>query len=424
VLRYISRLPQAPEPDKERGLVILGSTGSIGRSALEVVRLSPKRLRVKALAGARNIELLAAQAAEFRPAYLALLEEKDISDLRRKLPRDYAPRILAGQRGYELLASLPEADLVLSAQVGAAGLRATHAAAGAGKIIALANKESLVLAGNLIRAACARSGASILPVDSEHNALFQCLAADFLSSPRPGEIHAPASARQVVRLILTASGGPFLGRTAAELRRVTPDEALRHPNWNMGPKVTIDSATLMNKGLELIEAHHLYGLPMNRLAVLIHRESIVHSLVEYADGSQLAQLGQPDMRVPISYCLGWPERLASGVKRLDLATVGKLTFTRPDEKTFPCLGLARAAQERGHGSPVVLNAANETAVAAFLEGRLPFMGIPALVERCLSEYEAGRFGSRLPDAAPESLEAVMALDEETRARAENGLWRR
>ncbi|MDL2216324.1 1-deoxy-D-xylulose-5-phosphate reductoisomerase [Desulfovibrio sp. OttesenSCG-928-M14] len=410
---YISALPSLA-PDQPRSLALLGSTGSIGRSALDVVRLSPQRFQIMALAGAKNLDLLAAQAAEFRPAFLGLLEEKDLPRLRSMLPTGYQPDIVCGQSGYEALASLPGLDMLLSAQVGAAGLRATFAAAQSGKVIALANKESLVLAGGLIRKACAASGATVLPVDSEHNALFQCLVGSFTQQPKEPS----ASYRRVTRLILTASGGPFYGAHADELEKVTPELALKHPNWNMGPKVTIDSATLMNKGLELMEAHHLYGLPMNRLDVVVHRESIIHSLVEFEDHSQLAQLGQPDMRVPIAFCLAWPDRIPTGVPALDLPTLASLSFARPDEENFACLALARQAQERAGGAPVVLNAANETAVQAFLEKRIAFTGIPRLVRRCLDAHAAGLFAVHPPASEPASVEAILALDLEVRAKAE------
>jgi 1-deoxy-D-xylulose-5-phosphate reductoisomerase len=384
VLDYISTLDRARRPPEggARSLALLGSTGSIGRSTLEVLRLHPEKFHVRALAGARNITLLAAQAAEFRPEYLGLMAEEDIPRLRGLLPAGFCPVILSGREGYERIASLAETEMVLSAQTGAAGLRATYAAAAAGKIIALANKESLVLAGGVLRAACARSGAVILPVDSEHNAVFQCLA-EGIAARQDGTGKARAG---VSRLILTASGGPFWGKTGEFLKTASPEQALNHPTWSMGAKVTIDSATLMNKGLELIEASHLYGLPMSALEVVVHRESVVHSLVEFCDGAQLAQFGRPDMRIPIAYCLGFPHRLDSGLPGPDLPALGALTFARPDAENFPCLALARRAQERGRGCPVVLNAANEEAVAAFLARRLAFTSIPLIVERCLDEY--------------------------------------
>jgi 1-deoxy-D-xylulose-5-phosphate reductoisomerase len=423
-LRYISALPVHAWQEKHpRTLAILGSTGSIGRSTLEVLRLQKERFHLAALAGARNIPLLAKQAVEFRPEHLGVLEESSIAELRSLLPPGYTPVIVAGQRGFETLAALPEVSMVLSAQTGAAGLRATFAAVRAGKVIALANKESLVLAGDLIRAACAKSGACILPVDSEHNAIFQCLSGGFIGIPQPPDpdpyrrvaetdiAQTAFAAPWVSRLILTASGGPFFGQSRGSLQKIRPDQALAHPNWNMGAKITNDSATLMNKGLELIEAHHLYGLPLSAIDVLVHKESIIHSLVEYTDGSQLAQLGQPDMRVPIAYCLGWPDRLQTGVPRLDLAALGSLSFARPDERTFPCLGLARQAQEAGRGCPVVLNAANEEAVAAFLERRIGFYGIADVVAEALDAHTQAY--------EPASVDEILALDQETRARVRN-----
>ena len=425
--RYISSLPGAAwRQQQPRTLSILGSTGSIGRSAIAVVRLQPERFHVAALAGGKNLPLLAKQAAELRPEHLGILDEEDIPALRKLLPAGYAPTIVSGQVGYETLARLPGVSTVLSAQVGAAGLRATFAAAEAGKVIALANKESLVLAGRLIRAACERSGACILPVDSEHNAIFQCLAASFAKGDRElsdagnglFSKRIQASDKDVSRLLLTASGGPFFGKSREELARVTVDEALAHPNWTMGAKITIDSSTLMNKGLEIMEAHHLYGLPMSAIDVLVHKESIIHSLVEYGDGSQLAQLGQPDMRSPIAYCLGWPDRLATDVPRLDLAELAALTFARPDEEAFPCLRLAREAQERCLGSPVVLNAANEAAVAAFLERRIGYLSIADIVARSLADYVSGTYCDHDASQEPDGIDAVLALDAEARIRAE------
>lgn len=421
-LRYISGLPGAAwREQRPRTLAILGSTGSIGRSALEVLALQPERFHVSALAGARNIPLLARQAATWRPEHLCVLEEATIPALRSLLPAGYHPAILAGQEGYEALARLPGVGAVLSAQVGAAGLRATFAAARAGKVIALANKESLVLAGHLIRSACALSGACVLPVDSEHNAIFQCLAGlldqeSGQASSALEEGHPATRVRDIARLTLTASGGPFFGKTPEELAAVTVDQALAHPNWTMGAKITIDSATLMNKGLELIEAHHLYGLPLDALDVVVHQESIIHSLVEFSDGSQLAQLGQPDMRVPIAHCLGWPDRLETGVPRLDLVALAALHFARPDAGAFPCLSLARQAQERGNGSPVVLNAANEEAVAAFLERRLGFPDIASIVEQSLAGHASGAYSEHNAASEPDSLDAVLALDAEARTR--------
>jgi 1-deoxy-D-xylulose-5-phosphate reductoisomerase len=428
-MRYISGLPKCDDAEGgPRVLSLLGSTGSIGRSVLDVVRLQPQRFRIAALAGGRNMELLAAQAGEFRPDRLGALDEESADRLRRLLPRGIRPDVLVGRAGYEELARSAQAGMVVSAQTGAAGLHATYAAARSGKIIALANKESLVLAGRLIREACAGSGACVLPVDSEHNAVFQCLAGNgtrcFSTDGRGG----------LRRLILTASGGPFRDWTKEDMDKAGPAQALRHPNWNMGARVSIDSATLMNKGLELIEAHHLFGLPMEDLEVTVHRESVVHSLAEFTDGSLLAQLGAPDMRIPIAYCLGFPERLRSGAPALSLNALGALHFSPPDRLAFPCLDLARRAQASGKGCPVVLNAANEEAVEAFLADRIPFGAVPRIVKRCLDEHEEGMMKRSAsapaggvdagPNAArddspdePDTLEAVLALDADARVRA-------
>lgn len=429
MMRYISCMPDERwQNARPRSLAILGSTGSIGRSALDVIRLQPERFLVAALAGARNIPLLATQAAEFRPDCIGVLEPSGAAQLRKLLPAGYRPTILVGQEGYESIATLPGVATVLSGQVGAAGLRATFAAAAAGKVIALANKEALVLAGTLIRQCCARSGAAILPVDSEHNAIFQCLAGCLSENSRTrdaeGVFTAPTSIG-VHRLILTASGGPFYGRSRDELNAVTAEQALAHPNWSMGAKITIDSATLMNKGLELIEAYHLYGLPMSALDVVVHRESIIHSLVEFADGSHIAQLSPPDMRTPIAHCLGWPERIATGAPRLDLAALASMSFSRPDEEAFPCLALARRAQERGLGSPVVLNAINEEVVAAFLDARVSFPAIAELARQGLEDYASGRYVNHNASCEPDSIDAILALDAEARLRTHEMLraWR-
>ena len=389
--RYISTLPGTGLP---RTVVVLGSTGSIGRNALDVISRHPQAFRVLGLAGARNTALLAEQAARFRPRHLAVLDLPAAKELRELLPSGYAPELLLGPEGYAAMASLEEAQVVLSAQVGSAGLPCTLAAARAGKIIALANKESLVCAGDLIRTTCAACGASILPVDSEHNALFQALMGHEITDLR--------------RLVLTASGGPFRGRDKAFLATVTRSQALAHPSWSMGAKISVDSATLMNKGLEVIEAHHLFGLGPEAIEVVVHPQSIVHSLAEYHDGSMLAHLGPPDMRVAIAYCLAYPQRLILDVGSVDLPRLGSLTFEAPDIDTFPCLGLAREALRRGGGYPVALNAANEVAVALFLDERITFMDIPRLVAQAL-DRDLG--------SAPATLEDILGLDRETRARA-------
>lgn len=395
---YISTWPLlAPELPFPRRLAILGSTGSIGVNALRVVAGHRELFHVEALAGGKNAKRLAQQASEFRPAVLAVLDDATAKELRALLPTGYAPTILIGPEAYEAVATLPEADLVLSAIVGAAGFLPTLAAAKAGKRIALANKESLVLGGLLIRQACQRSGAVILPVDSEHNALFQALCG-----------HADSSGAELHKLILTASGGPFRGRDAAFLAAVTPAQALNHPNWSMGAKISVDSASLMNKGLEVIEACHLYGLPVERVDVLVHPQSIVHSLAEYVDGSQLAHLGVPDMRIPIAHCLCFPRRVGLDMPRLDLAQVGGLTFERADEGLFPCLRLAKEAYAASPSHPAVLNAANEIAVELFLNGDIGFLDIPRLIE--------AELGRHAPLGEGASAAQLLEVDAETRLR--------
>jgi len=370
MIDYISPLPGASGlPGFPRRLCILGSTGSIGESALAVAADHPEEIAVLALAGARNVERLAAQAERFRPRFLAVLDEAGAARLRALLPAGYSPEILCGPQAYVALATLDDADVVLSAIVGAAGLPPTLAAAEAGKVVALANKESLVLAGHLIRRACCSSGAVILPVDSEHNALFQALAGH--------------DGQDVDHLILTASGGPFRDWPAADIPKATAAQALRHPNWSMGAKISIDSATLMNKGLEIIEACQLYGLPQERVKVLVHPQSIVHSLAVYRDGSLLAQMGQPDMRIAIAYCLCYPRRLPLRLEPLDLAALGTLSFSEPRTDDFPCLDLARSAATAGPGHCVTLNAANEVAVDLFLKDRIGFPDIARAVHWAL-----------------------------------------
>ena len=400
---YISSLTVrggGPASGRPRRLAVLGATGSIGVSTLNVAAQHPDQYQVVALAGATNVTRLAEQAAAFRPPLLAVLTEERAAALAGLLPAGYHPDILVGPAGYATLAALPEVDLVVSAIVGAAGLVPTLAAVAAGKIVALANKESLVLAGDLIRAAAARSGAVILPVDSEHNALFQAL----------GGVNLP-DLPLVERLVLTASGGPFRAASRQSLETVTPQMALNHPNWSMGPKISVDSATLMNKGLEVIEACRLYGLPVSQVEVVVHPQSIVHSLAQLHDGSLLAHLGPPDMRVAIAYCLGYPRRLSLAVPRVDLVKLASLTFEAPREDDFPCLGLARQALDCGPSHTVALNAANEVAVDLFLKGRLRFLGIAAAIAAALDAHA----GEPLADAA-----AVMDLD--VRVRQEVAAW--
>ena len=399
---YISRPPSAAwQEERPRGIVILGSTGSIGRNALAVLDACPGFFALKGLACAANVRLLAEQASKYRPPALAVLAEEFAKALLPLLPGDYHPEILVGPEGYRSLASRPDASTVLSAQVGAAGLAGTLAAAMAGKVICLANKESLVLAGELVREVCARTGAVVLPVDSEHNAIFQCLA---------------GRGQHVKRLVLTASGGPFRGRSFTELASVTPEEALRHPSWEMGAKITIDSATLMNKGLEVIEAVHLYGVAVERIRVLVHPVSVVHSMVEFDDGGLLAQMGTADMRLPLAHCMCWPECRSVEVPPLDIVSAGPLAFFEPDTEAFPCLGLARDALGGREGGCVVLNAANEAAVELFLQRACAFTDIPHFIQAALADHAQAR--SRPSAAELEEADGSGAFAEEVRLMAE------
>ena len=353
-------------------LAILGSTGSIGTSALDVVERNPEHFRVVALAAATSVEKLAAQARRHRPRVLAVKDAAAAQALRRLLPDDLAGRVVHGTQGYLAATLEGEPDLVLSAMVGAAGLVPTYAAVEAGIDVALANKESLVAGGELVMSRAKASGAHIIPVDSEHSALFQALMGN-----DPAWVKA---------LWLTASGGPFRNLDRAALARVTAADALKHPTWSMGPKITIDSATLMNKGLEVIEAHWLFDQPLDKIKVMIHPQSLVHSLVEYRDGSIIAQLGLPDMRLPIAFALGYPRRRDWGLPGLDLATLGGLSFQPPDLERFPALGLAYEAGRLGGTAGAVLNAANEVAVERFLTGGLDYLGIAACVEAILEKH--------------------------------------
>lgn len=358
-------------------IAILGSTGSIGQSALAVVAAHSDRVEVVGLAAGENVARLAEQVARFRPRVVAMASANALAELKAALePADWErlERTVAGPEGLVAVATHPEADLVLCASSGTTALDAVLAAIEAGKTIALANKEVLVMAGALVVEAARRRGAAILPVDSEHNAIHQCLHG--------------RDRRELKRLILTASGGPFRDWPLDRLPHVTPADALQHPTWRMGPKITVDSATLMNKGLEVIEAHWLFDVKPEAIDVVIHPQSIVHSMVELCDGSVIAQLGVTDMRLPIQYCLSYPERWEAALPTLDLTACGRLEFERPDYARFPCLRLAYRALAGDGGLPVVLNAANEVAVEAFLAGRLPFTAIPELIERTLDACEA------------------------------------
>ncbi|HIK75091.1 MAG TPA: 1-deoxy-D-xylulose-5-phosphate reductoisomerase [Alcanivorax sp.] len=374
-------------------VTILGATGSIGRQTLDVLARNPERYRVLGLTAGHRWRELAEHCLTWRPRFAALADEQAAEALRNHLREAGShTQVLAGHAGVAEVAALQEADTVVAAIVGAAGVRPTLAAVEAGKKILLANKETLVVTGALFMEAVKRHGATLLPVDSEHNAIFQCLPAEGVG---PG----------VRRLLLTASGGPFRGWTREQLTAVTPEQAVCHPNWDMGPKISVDSATLMNKGLEYIEACWLFDVAPERIDVVIHPQSVVHSMVEYLDGSVLAQMGTPDMRTPIACALSWPERIESGASRLDFATLSGLDFQAPDNDAFPCLGLARQAMEEGGAATAVLNAANEEAVAAFLDRRLGFNAIGAVVGETLQ---------RTPSSRCADVDAVMDVDARAR----------
>lgn len=377
---------------KGNRISILGSTGSIGTQALDVVELL--QLKVAVLAAHCNAELLETQARRYRPDFAVLTDEAAAARLKTALA-DTDVKVLAGESALEEAAAYDKTDLVLNAVVGIAGLRPTLAAIGAKKDVALANKETLVTGGALVMQAAARAGVSILPVDSEHSAIFQCLAGC-------------RDRREIQKILLTASGGPFFGRTAAELRNVTSEEALRHPNWNMGAKITIDSATMMNKGFELMEAVWLFQVKPSQVEILVQRESVVHSMVEFSDHSVIAQLGVPDMRLPIQYAVTYPARLPSPAKAPDFAALGTLSFARPDEDAFPALKLCRRAAAGGR-MPVAVNAANEEAVALFLNRKIAFPDITALAEAAAADYPAAA-----PSEPPLSANAIFDTDRAAR----------
>jgi 1-deoxy-D-xylulose-5-phosphate reductoisomerase len=380
-----------------RRVAVLGATGSIGASVLDVIARHPQRFEVESLVAGSNVDALLRLCARFRPRVAAMADEAGLPALRAGLAGIGCGTLArAGAAAIDEIAADPGSDIVVAAIVGAAGVSSTLAAARAGKRLLLANKESVVLAGQVLVRAAAEGGATLLPVDSEHNAIFQCLPAD---GGRGG----------VRRLLLTASGGPFRGRDRESLRTVTPEQACAHPNWVMGRKISVDSATLMNKGLEVIEAHHLFGIDAQAIEVVVHPQSVIHSLVDYVDGSVLAQLGNPDMRTALAHGLAWPERIDSGVAPLDLPALARFDFEQPDLEAFPCLRLAYAALRDGGSAPATANAANEIAVSAFLDGRLSFLGIPALIESTLSA---------LPAEPAESLDVLLGCDARARRRAQ------
>jgi 1-deoxy-D-xylulose-5-phosphate reductoisomerase len=383
---------------KMQNIAILGATGSIGASTLDVIARHPARFRVAALTANRQVDELAELCRRHRPDTVCIADDSQAPRLRERLAGT-SFRILAGEEGLVETACSPEIDCVMAAIVGAAGLRATLAAAKAGKKLLLANKEALVVAGPVFMGTVRASRAMLLPIDSEHNAIFQCL---------PPFAAGELAAKGIRRILLTGSGGPFRARARTDLHRVTPEEACAHPNWVMGRKISVDSATMMNKGLEIIEAHWLFGAAPEQIQVVVHPQSVVHSMVEYVDGSVIAQLGHPDMRTPIAQALAYPERIDAGVPSLDPFRIGSLSFERPDFERFPALRLAYAALKSGGAAPATLNAANEVAVAAFLEGRLPFLQITAVIEETLNSLEAGPLST---------LEEVLAADARGRSRA-------
>jgi 1-deoxy-D-xylulose-5-phosphate reductoisomerase len=388
-----------------RALYIAGSTGSIGTQALDVVRASPGRFEVVALSAARSVTVLAEQAREFHPRWVAVAEASKAAELRALVPA--GTEVLAGETALAELASA--AEVVLNAVVGFAGLRVTLAALGAGKRLALANKESLVAGGPVVQRAWATPGAELLPVDSEHCAVHQCLAGAGLAGTAPPPASGPKGLR---RLVLTASGGPFRGRSRQELGSVGVEDALAHPTWKMGPKITVDSSTLMNKGLEVIEAHLLFGVPYSQIDVVVHPQSVVHSMAEMTDGATVAQLSMPDMRLPIGYALTYPERMAVAFGAIDWATLGRLDFELPDLDAFGCLALGYEAGRRGGTAPACLNGANEVAVEGFLSGRLRWADIPVVVGAALERFVSND---------PSSLDDVLAADAEGRALASDEL---
>ena len=383
-----------------QSLTILGATGSIGVSTLDVVARHPDRYRIFALTGQTRIDVLAEQCAQFQPE-VAVVVDADAAERLQKLIRDRGLKtnVVYGEQALCDVASADACDTVMAAIVGAAGLGPSLAAAKAGKKLLLANKEALVISGQLFMDAVAASGSTLLPIDSEHNAIFQCLPIGYQRVPPQHGIR---------KILLTASGGPFLDRDLSSFESITPEQAVAHPNWSMGRKISVDSATMMNKGLEVIEAHWLFGASASQIEVVIHPQSVIHSMVAYADGSVLAQLGNPDMRTPIAHALAYPERIDSGVDAIDLARIGQLEFRQPDRVRFPCLQLAFDALQVGGSAPAVLNAANEVAVQAFLDNQISFSKISTLIAETLS---------RVPAASVDTLESLLAQDSKARDQA-------
>ncbi|MBT8519727.1 1-deoxy-D-xylulose-5-phosphate reductoisomerase [Polynucleobacter paneuropaeus] len=391
----------------KKRIAILGSTGSIGTNTLDVIRAHPERFEVVALTAAKQVERLAEQCVEFKPRVAVVSDAGSAKKLcELLLAKQVSTQVLYGPDALITAVLESDCDTVMAAIVGAAGLLPTLAAAKAGKRILLANKEALVMSGNLFMDAVRQGGGELLPIDSEHNAIFQCLPVHYSKSP--------SQHHGVEELWLTASGGPFRNTPIAELSKVTPEQACAHPNWVMGRKISVDSATMMNKGLEVIEAYWLFGLPIEKIQVLIHPQSVVHSMVRYCDGSVIAQMGQPDMRTPIAYGLAWPDRITAGVQSLSLTQQAALNFMEPDLQHFPCLSLAFQAGKQGGTAPVILNAANEIAVAAFLDNALRYLQIPEVVEQVLN---------MIPPSTPSSLEDILEVDAKSRVLATDVIQR-
>ncbi|HEX7045738.1 MAG TPA: 1-deoxy-D-xylulose-5-phosphate reductoisomerase [Burkholderiales bacterium] len=395
------RTPADDNSIAPRGVAILGSTGSIGASTLDVIARHPERFRVAALTAHRRVDAIFEQCRRFEPPLAVMVDAGAAEELARRLrAAGLATEVRAGAEAVAEAAAAADATIVVAAIVGAAGLLPTLAAVRAGKRVLLANKEALVIGGRVLLESAQAAGAELLPIDSEHNAIFQCLPEGYAAGTRP---------RGVRRMLLTCSGGPFLTLPAERLAEATPEQACAHPKWVMGRKISVDSATLMNKGLELIEACRLFGVAPQQVEIVIHPQSVIHSMVEYDDGSVLAQLGNPDMRIPIAHALAWPERVASGARPIDLLEIARLEFCAPDLERFPCLRLAYAAAEAGGTAPAVLNAANEVAVAAFLERRIGFTDIARIIAAVLEQVPAG---------TDETLAQVLAADARGRAAAE------
>ncbi|PKM36437.1 MAG: 1-deoxy-D-xylulose-5-phosphate reductoisomerase [Gammaproteobacteria bacterium HGW-Gammaproteobacteria-10] len=385
-----------------KGICILGATGSIGVSTLDVAARHPSRYRVVALTANNNIDLLYDQCIVHRPDYVVVVDENKAKQFAERIATSPVSdiKVLSGAESLQQVATLDSVDSVMAAIVGAAGLLPTLAAAKAGKTVLLANKEALVMSGDIFMKAVSESGAHLLPIDSEHNAIFQCMPADYCAGQE---------AKEARRILLTASGGPFRTKPVEELVDVTPDQAVAHPNWDMGRKISVDSATMMNKGLELIEACLLFNMSPDKIQVVIHPQSVIHSMVDYVDGTVLAQMGNPDMRIPIAHAMAWPERFDSGAAPLNIFDVKHMDFEQPDLQRFPCLRLAIEAVEAGGIMPAVLNAANEIAVAAFLDEKVRFTDIPFIIERSMCQFEA--------DPA-DTLDIVLAADSKAREVAE------